>query len=84
MSVARRIEKLQRDFLWGGMGDKHKYHLVNWQQICAPLQHGGLGIHNLSIFNKALLGKWLWRYEADHEAFRCRVVDSKYGSQRGG
>ena len=58
MSVARCIEKLQRDFLWGGMGDEHKYHLVNWQKICATLQHGGLGIHNLSIFNKALLGKW--------------------------
>uniref|UniRef100_A0A2N9H5P7 Reverse transcriptase domain-containing protein n=1 Tax=Fagus sylvatica TaxID=28930 RepID=A0A2N9H5P7_FAGSY len=63
MSVARRIEKLQRDFLWGGMGDEHKYHLVNWHQICTPLQQGGLGIRNLSIFNKALLGKWLWRVQ---------------------
>ena len=31
MSVARRIEKLQRDFLWGEMGDEHKYHLEYWQ-----------------------------------------------------
>uniref|UniRef100_A0A2N9FL13 Reverse transcriptase zinc-binding domain-containing protein n=1 Tax=Fagus sylvatica TaxID=28930 RepID=A0A2N9FL13_FAGSY len=84
MSVARRIEKLQRDFLWGGMGDEHKYHLVNWQKICATLQHGGLGIRNLSIFNKALLGKWLWRYGAEHEALWRRVVDSKYGSRWGG
>uniref|UniRef100_A0A2N9GYI8 Reverse transcriptase zinc-binding domain-containing protein n=1 Tax=Fagus sylvatica TaxID=28930 RepID=A0A2N9GYI8_FAGSY len=57
---------------------------TNWQQICAPLQHGGLGIRNLSIFNKALLGKWLWRYGVDHEALWRRVVDSKYGSQWGG
>ena len=62
------------------MGDKLKYHLVNWQQICTPLRNGGLGIRNLSIFNKALLGKWLWRYGADHEALWRRVVDSKYGS----
>ena len=83
-SVACRIEKLQRDFLWGGIGDEHKYHLVNWHQVCTPLQYGGLGIRNLSTFNKALLGKWLWRYGADHEALWRRVVDSKYGSQWGG
>jgi hypothetical protein len=53
------------------MGDEHKFHLVNWQQVCSPLQNGGLGIRNLSIFNKALLGKWLWRY----------AVKSDYGTR---
>jgi hypothetical protein len=24
------LEKLQRDFLWGGIGDEFKFHLVNW------------------------------------------------------
>jgi hypothetical protein len=36
-SVAHRIEKLQRDFLWVGIGDEFKYHLVNWRTICAPI-----------------------------------------------
>lgn len=26
--VANRIEKLQRDFLWSGIGEEYKYHLV--------------------------------------------------------
>ena len=59
MGVARHIEKLQRDFLWGGIGDEPKFHLVHWKKVCEPLQNGGLGIRNLTIFNKALLGKWL-------------------------
>jgi hypothetical protein len=60
--VANRIEKLHRDFLWGGVGEEFKYHLVSWSEGCSPILEGGLGIRNLRIFNKALLGKWLWRY----------------------
>jgi hypothetical protein len=55
VSVANRIEKIQRDFLWVGMGDEPKMHLVNWDQVCRPLSAGGLGIWNVLKFNKALL-----------------------------
>jgi hypothetical protein len=59
--VAHRLEKIQRDFLWNGMGEETKLHLVSWSKICEPIQHGGLGVKDLQQFNKALLGKWLWR-----------------------
>ncbi len=29
ISVANRIERIQRNFLWGGMGDEFKHHLVS-------------------------------------------------------
>jgi hypothetical protein len=57
--VANSIEKLKRDFLWGGIGEEFKYHLVNWAKVCFPIFEGGLGIRNLRMFNRALLGKWL-------------------------
>lgn len=56
-SVAYRIEKLQRDFLWGGMGEEFKFHLVKWDTVCRPISNGGLGIRNVRIFNHVLLGK---------------------------
>ena len=67
-SVANRIAKLQRDFLWGGLGDEPKFHLVNWSTVCTPLSLGGLGIKNLRTFNVALLGKWLWRFRQERDA----------------
>jgi hypothetical protein len=55
--VVKRIEKIQRDFLWGGMNDEFKYHLVEWDKVCTPIDEGGLGIKNIRKFNQALLGK---------------------------
>jgi hypothetical protein len=82
-SVAKRMEKIQRNFLWGGGGDEFKYHLVNWQSICLPILEGGLGVRHLVPFNKALLGKWHWRFAKEKNALWREVIVSKYGSGRG-
>ncbi|KAB1210543.1 hypothetical protein CJ030_MR6G010839 [Morella rubra] len=58
-SVACRLEKLQRDFLWGSNENVHKFHLLKWDKVCCPIRNGGLAIRRLTTFNKALLGKWL-------------------------
>ena len=84
VGVARRLEKIQRDFLWSGLGEEFKYHLVSWSKICDPIRNGGLAIRNLQRFNQALLGKWLWQYGSDREALWRQVVDAKYGSMWGG
>ena len=40
-SVARRLEKLQRDFLWGRGNLERKAHLVNWEVVCGVKEKGG-------------------------------------------
>lgn len=51
------------------MGDSQKMRLVNWSQLCSPIQNGGLGVKNLCRFNQVLLGKWLWRYGMKRVAY---------------
>jgi len=73
--VANKIEKLQRDFLWGDT----KTHLLGWDKMCMFMANGSLGIRKLTTFNKALLGKWLWRFGIKENRLRRRVVALKFG-----
>ncbi|KAJ9678521.1 hypothetical protein PVL29_020644 [Vitis rotundifolia] len=79
--VARRLEKVQRDFLWGGGNMEGKIHLVNWEVVCTDKDKGGLGLRKLAMLNKALLGKWIWRYACDKDNLWKQVIKVKYGQE---
>jgi hypothetical protein len=74
VGVANWLEKLQRDFLWSGLENEPKFHLVNWKKACTPIPLGGLGIKSLSDFNQALLGKSLSRFAVEREAFWRQIM----------
>jgi hypothetical protein len=42
---------LKSYFVWGGLNNQPKFHLVNWKKVCTPLSLGGLVIRNLLTFN---------------------------------
>jgi hypothetical protein len=81
VSVAYRLEKLHRDFLWSGL-DELKLYLVIWKKVCSPIPFGGLGIRSLSTFNEAFLGKWLWRF-VEERGFLALDVHKKHESLAG-
>ena len=79
--MANKIEKLQKDFLWGDT----KTHLLAWDKVCMPIANVGLGISKLTTFNKALLGKWLWHSGIEENKLWRRMVALKFGEElRGG
>ncbi|WKA02253.1 hypothetical protein VitviT2T_020466 [Vitis vinifera] len=82
--VVRRLEKLQRDFLWGGGNMERKAHLVKWEIVCGDKGRGGLGLRRLGLMNKALLGKWIWRYACERENLWKQVIWAKYGQEEYG
>ncbi|RVW48600.1 putative ribonuclease H protein [Vitis vinifera] len=82
--VTRRLEKLQRDFLWGGGSMERKAHLVNLEMVCAGKEKGGLGLRKLVPLNKALLGKWVWRFARAKDEMWKQVLTVKYGQEEFG
>ncbi|RVW16129.1 putative ribonuclease H protein [Vitis vinifera] len=82
--VVRRFEKLQRDFLWGGGSTERKAHLVSWEKVCVSKEKGGLGLRKIVQLNKALLGKWVWRFACAKDEMWKRVLVAKYGQEEFG
>ncbi|RVW56027.1 putative ribonuclease H protein [Vitis vinifera] len=82
--VKLRLEKIQRDFLWGGGALEKRPHLAKWAVVCTHKKMGGLGIRNLSILNRALLCKWSWRYAVERDSYWKLIISTKYGVERRG
>ena len=79
--VARRLEKLQRDFLWGGRNLEREVHLINWEVVRAQKEKGSLGIRKLDLLNKALLGKWIRRFAHEKDNLWKKGILVKYGQE---
>ena len=42
--LCEKLDKINRDFLWGSSTEKKKLHLVGWSKIIRPKEEGGLDI----------------------------------------
>ena len=50
-AVVTRLERIQRNFLWGSTVECFKYPLVAWEKVCLLRELGGLGVQKLVSFN---------------------------------
>ena len=40
----KKLDKINRDFLWGSANEKRRMHLVGWEKVIRPKEEGVLGI----------------------------------------
>lgn len=48
-TVARKTERIQRQFLWGDSNEKRRLHMVGWDRVTKSKKRGGLGVRRLLI-----------------------------------
>ncbi|KAK2636391.1 hypothetical protein Ddye_031183 [Dipteronia dyeriana] len=72
VGVTQKIEKLQRNFLWGDGIEKRKIHAIDWETICKSKAKEGLGIGRMLVKNNALLAKWVWRFGRLNRVLGCK------------
>lgn len=78
VSLCDRLDRLNRNFLWGDVDDKKKIHLINWDTVCQPKQLGGLGIKKSADMNQAMLAKISWRMFQNDKGLWATMFSEKY------
>ena len=84
LKVCARLEKIQRQFLWGENDLVIKVFLVSWATVCTEKIKGGMGVKSFSMMNKALLSKWNWRFANDKNSLWRKVIGIKFGESLDG
>ena len=56
---------------------ERKLHLVKWKVICLSKDKGGLRIRGLLNLNRALLGKWNWRFAIEDNTLWKDIIRLK-------
>ncbi|KAJ8420343.1 LOW QUALITY PROTEIN: hypothetical protein Cgig2_012108 [Carnegiea gigantea] len=51
------LNKICRNYLWGGTAEYHKSPYISWSQTCTPKKYGGISLKNLGAWNKACIAK---------------------------
>ena len=65
----------------GRGGPGQETHLVSWKVVCTDKRKGMLGVESLAILNRALIGKWTWRFSNDPDGIWRRLICTKYGEE---
>ncbi|XP_077232359.1 uncharacterized protein LOC143869136 [Tasmannia lanceolata] len=76
--ILLEIEKIFRNFLWGGFDQQNQYSPIAWASVCRPKREGGVGIRSVVDINRASQLKLLWHIVQNRESLWVRWFKIKY------
>ncbi|KAK2385146.1 hypothetical protein QL285_072415 [Trifolium repens] len=79
-SVWKKVVRIQREFLWGGVKGGKRISWVKWSVVCKERRKGGLGVRDIRLVNISLLSKWRWRLIQPERSLWKEILVAKYGS----
>ncbi|KAK1422577.1 hypothetical protein QVD17_17860 [Tagetes erecta] len=81
--VIENLDKIRRNFLWGGNVDRKRVNWVKWEVVCSPKSSGGLGVGSLESLNLSLLAKWWWKFKTESHGLWKQAIESIHLTRRG-
>nr|KYP48048.1 LINE-1 reverse transcriptase isogeny [Cajanus cajan] len=56
-STCDEIDRICRDFLWGGSRNNRRFHAIGWNKVCMAKEPGGLGLRSIRNVNTSFMIK---------------------------
>ncbi|CAN1732210.1 Putative ribonuclease H protein At1g65750 [Linum perenne] len=78
IDTCKEIDKRIRSFFWGSSDERRKIHMMNWDQICAPKDKGGLGLRQARLLNLTYMIKLAFICFQKPDLSWVRVLQGKY------
>lgn len=76
--VLDEVDKVCKQFLWGGNQTKHRPAMINWEQVCQPKRNEGLGLKNTHLWNMAAMGMHIWNLASKKDMLWVKWVAAIY------
>ncbi|KAI0519711.1 hypothetical protein KFK09_007170 [Dendrobium nobile] len=77
---AGKMNVLCRDFLWDKCNGVKGLHFIAWNEVCRPVNLGGLGINSAVHSVKPLRAKLAWKVLNMPNSLLSRTITAKYGN----
>ena len=76
--LCAEISSMATAFWWGQRDGGRKIHWLSKAKLIKPKCEGGIGFHDLQLFNKALLAQQGWRLLQHPQSLVHRFLKAKY------
>ncbi|CDP14470.1 unnamed protein product [Coffea canephora] len=76
--LCKDISALMANYWWGEANGKNKLHWLSWRKMSLSRNAGGLGFKDIEAYNKALLGKQVWRILTKPNLLISKVLRARY------
>ncbi|CAN1126705.1 Putative ribonuclease H protein At1g65750 [Linum perenne] len=76
--ICEAIDRKIRTFVWGSTNNGRKIHLVSWDEVCKPKEHGGLGLKKAKELNMAFMMKMAFQFFKYPNELWVQVLQHKY------
>ncbi|XP_074266130.1 uncharacterized protein LOC141588596 [Silene latifolia] len=73
-TILKILNQCCRDYLWNVHDNTHKLYMKSWKSCCCPWAEGGFNIKEILSWNRANLGKWIWRVMVQADSVRDSLV----------